>query len=187
MALTIREKADTLGTWRWASVFLMETLARWVPTTPELEVKTLFGLHVWDLAQHADELGKRTNDLRAPLHYSRRPAAGYAAALEALGGAAPTAERVAGFYDAALPDLERRYRAYLEETDHLLDQPTVRVLERLLRDIERMQADRRATQAERSDLALAAPAWSAGLATRFAPAAGMVEPRPAAGVGAEVA
>ena len=185
MSLTIREKADTLGTWRHTNVFLMETLARWVPSTPELEVKTLFGQHLWDLAQHADEIGKRTADLRAPLHYSRKPAAAYAGALEALAGTSGTAERVAGFYDAALPDLERRYRAYLADTDHLLDQPTVRILERFAGDIARMQADRAAVAAERSDLPLTAPGWVEQLRARLG--AAMVEPRPAAGAGAEVA
>lgn len=187
MSLTIREKADTLGTWRHATVFLMETLARWVPSTPELEVKTLFGLHIWDLAQHADELGKRTADLRAPLHFTRKPTPSYTDALNALAAVDGTAERVAGFYDAALPDLERRYRAYLADTDHLLDQPTVRILERLLRDLERLQADRVAVQAERPDLPLAAPQWSGQLAAQLGAPSGMVEPRPAAGAGAEVA
>jgi len=186
MSLTIREKADTLGTWRHTNVFLMETLARWVPTTPELEVKTLFGQHLWDLAQHADEIGKRTADLRAPLHYNRKPTAGYAEALDALAGASGTAERVAGFYDAALPDLERRYRAYLADTDHLLDQPTVRILERLVGDIARMQADRKGVAAERSDLPLTAPGWAEALSGRLRAPGGMVEPRPA-GAGAEVA
>ena len=50
MALILREKAEYLATLRWLEVFLMETLARWVPTTPEMEVKVLFGRHLWDAA-----------------------------------------------------------------------------------------------------------------------------------------
>lgn len=73
MGLILREKAEHLGTFRWLEVFLMETLARWVPTTPEMEVKILMGRHIWDAAQHADALGKRTFELRAPLHYTLTP------------------------------------------------------------------------------------------------------------------
>ena len=50
MGLSIREKADTVGTLRFASVFAMESLARWIPTTPELEAKVCFGRHVWEFA-----------------------------------------------------------------------------------------------------------------------------------------
>ena len=57
-----------LATFRYVAVFLMETAARWTPLTPELEVKLLFGRHLWEFAQHADMLGQRT--ARA----ARRPA-----------------------------------------------------------------------------------------------------------------
>ena len=90
MTLTVRERADTIGTLRFISVFAMETLARWVPTTPDLEAKIIFGRHIWEFAQHADALGKRTHELRAALHYSPEPTAGSLAALQ-------RAERAAGF------------------------------------------------------------------------------------------
>jgi len=68
MSLTISQKADALGTYRFVCARLMETLAAWVPTSPELEVKTLFGRHLWHLAQAADQIGHRTVELRAKLH-----------------------------------------------------------------------------------------------------------------------
>jgi len=77
MGLIVREKAEYLATFRWMEVFLMEMLARWVPTTPEMEVKVLMGRHIWDAAQHADALGKRTFELRAPLHYTLAPLPAY--------------------------------------------------------------------------------------------------------------
>ena len=43
MTLTVKEKAEYLGVFRWMEVFLMETLASWVPTTPEMEIKVLSG------------------------------------------------------------------------------------------------------------------------------------------------
>src|ERR1035438_9832457 len=94
-------------------VFLMETLASWVPTTPEMEVKVLFGRHVWELAQNADGLGKRTFELRAPLHYTLRPLDSMAAVLEPLRELQPTGDRIHVFYDAIVPALTARYQRYL--------------------------------------------------------------------------
>ena len=52
--LTVKERGQFVATLRYVHVSLMETLAAWVPTTPEMEVKLLFGEHIWDVAQHAD-------------------------------------------------------------------------------------------------------------------------------------
>ena len=79
MGLILREKAEYLATFRWLEVFLMETLARWVPTTPELEVKVLMGRHIWDAAQHADagnggrHAGQDPSDLRRAASGPRLP------------------------------------------------------------------------------------------------------------------
>jgi hypothetical protein len=175
MTLTIRDKADTLGTFRFVSVHLMETLARWVPTTPELEVKTLFGRHVWDLAQHADALGKRTFELRAALHYSRRPAAAYGRELDRLTAVTKTADRIVNMYDVLLADLAARYDTYLKEADPLLDEPSVRVISRIVADFPRLASDRAAVLGERAELA-APPRSTNGLGA----IAQMVEFRPAA-------
>ena len=115
MGLTIRQKADRIGTFRFVSVYLMETLARWVPTTAELEAKVLFGRHVWDFAQHADQLGRRTGELRAAAQYSLRPAAGYFKVLETMAAAPGTPERVSGFYDGLLPDLDHQEHEHAPE------------------------------------------------------------------------
>jgi len=53
--LNVKARAEAVGTFRHVNVFLMETLAAWVPSTPEMEVKVLFGRHLWLIAQLADE------------------------------------------------------------------------------------------------------------------------------------
>jgi hypothetical protein len=142
MTFTVRQKGDTLATFRFASVRLMETLARWIPTTPELEVKIIFGRHVWELAQHADMLGTRTGELRLPLQYSRPPTGPFAEVLDTLAAAKTTADRVDGFYRGILPIMEARYHEYLDQTDAVMDEPSVRVLTRVLADCERMRTER---------------------------------------------
>jgi hypothetical protein len=138
VTLTVKQRAETIGTFRYIEVALMETLARWTPTTPEMEVKVLFGRHIWELAQHADALGRRTHELRAALHYTQKPAAAYLDFLAQLDGVTETADRIAAFYDVTLPALARRYEAFLAATDHLLDAPSVKVVRRILSDMAEM-------------------------------------------------
>ena len=153
MGLTIIQKADTLGTFRFVLVRFMETLAAWVPTSPELEVKTLFGRHLWQLAQHADAIGHRTIELRAKLHYERPPHQNYLTAVRLVQDLAGSGDRIAAFYDGVLPDLASRLSGYLAQTDELLDAPTVEIFRRVLGDFERMQADRAKIGAQRPDIA----------------------------------
>jgi hypothetical protein len=142
MKLDVKERGRAVATYRSVLVTLMETVARWVPTTPEMEVKTLFGAHIWDLAQHADAFGKRTHELRLPLQHSIPPTEEYSGWLSALGALEQTGERIAALYDVALPALAARYRDYLGRTDELMDAPTVRIIERILADNERMFRER---------------------------------------------
>jgi hypothetical protein len=116
----------------------METLAAWTPTTPEMEVKLLFGGHIWDMAQHADMLGKRTHELRMPLQHSLVPVEPYVTLLDEGRDVTATADRIAIFYDAILPSLAKRFDAYLAATDALLDAPSVRIIERIASEQARM-------------------------------------------------
>lgn len=144
MPLTVRERGATVATLRWIHVRLMETLASWVPTTPEMEVKLLFGAHVWDIAQHADALGKRTYELRMPLQHSIEPCEPYQRLVTDLVQIQDTAERLAYFYDGVLIALARRYRHYLDRTDELLDAPTVRILRHIMAEQSRMRSENQA-------------------------------------------
>jgi len=120
----------------------MRILAQWVPTTPEMEAKVLFGRHVWDCARHADAFGKRAFEMRAPLNYMLPPTDAYRGFLDDVAALEPAANRIAAFYDVVLAALAEHYGRYLEGTDDLMDEPTVRILEGALRDLERMRAER---------------------------------------------
>lgn len=187
MGLSLRARADTVATFRFVSVAAMETLARWVPTTPELEVKILFGRHIWDFAQHADALGRRTADLRLPAHHSLRPRDAYVALLETVAQAGTPMQRIVGLYDVLLPDLSARCRRYLDATDQLLDEPTVRILERMIADYARLMAERATIGTERPDLVATDPDWAARLRAATAGVGEWVAFRPAATANAETA
>jgi len=142
MALNVQQRAESLGTFRWIAVRLMRLLAEWVPTTPEMEVKVLFGRHVWDFARHADAFGRRAFELRAPMHYTLVPAAPFVEWLREIATAETAADRVAAIYDAALPAIAERYSGYLRSTDRLMDEPSARILESALADLDRMGLER---------------------------------------------
>jgi hypothetical protein len=142
MGLNVQQRAESIGTFRWIAVRMMRKLAEWIPTTPQMEVKVLFGRHVWDCARHADAFGRRAFELRAPLHYTLPPTREYLDWLEPLEAAQSAADRVAALYDVAFPSFRARYAAYLDATDALMDEPTVRILESAMADLERMDADR---------------------------------------------
>jgi hypothetical protein len=141
MSMTVDERVQWIATFRFIEVRLMEIAAAWTPTTPEMEAKVMLGRHIWDFAQHADALGKRTFEMRRPEQFSQRPVEEYVALLDEVARVAPTADRLAGLYDALLPGLEQRYRHYLEETDALLDAPSVVTIERILVDFPRQRTE----------------------------------------------
>ncbi|MGH9458181.1 MAG: hypothetical protein ACRD2J_11150 [Thermoanaerobaculia bacterium] len=141
MSLSVKDRAQRIATFRYIEVRLMETVAAWTPLVPEMEVKVLFGRHIWDFAQHADALGKRTFELRQPLHTSRAPREDYLAFLGEIADLDATDARLGGLYEVLIPGLVRRYREYLDATDHLLDAPSVVIIERILTDLERQRRD----------------------------------------------
>lgn len=143
MSLSVKDRAQRIATFRFIEVRLMETVAAWTPLVPEMEVKVLFGRHIWDFAQHADALGKRTFELRQPMHHTREPHETYLSFLGEIADLEETEARLGGLYEVLIPGLEKRYREYLEETDHLLDAPSVVMIERILTDLERQKNEGR--------------------------------------------
>ena len=178
MQLNVKQRGDHVATFRWIQVRLMETLARWVPTTPETEVKLTFGAHIWDVAQHADSLGRRASELRLPALSSFEPSAGYVRFLDDLAAIPQTDQRVAAFYDCMLPALERRYRDYAARVDPLLDGPTLRIVEHILFDTARMKTECQALREEVPGVALTNSAWLDGLRRHEAEIADIVVGRP---------
>ncbi|HEX6737738.1 MAG TPA: hypothetical protein VF310_05695 [Vicinamibacteria bacterium] len=159
MGLSVAERGRRLSTFRFVQVRLMEIAAAWTPTTPEMEVKVLLGRHIWDLAQHADALGKRTFELRLPAQHSLRPAEDYVRLLHDVAALEPTAERLAALYDAVLPGLDQRYARYLEASDPLLDAPSRVIVERIRADLARLRAEAQAVRAELGLAAADPAAW----------------------------
>lgn len=148
--MSVNDRAYAVATFRFISVRLMEIVARWTPTTPEMEVKILFGRHIWDFAQHADTLGKRTFELRQPEQFSKRPVDSYVQLLDDMAELQPTAERIGALYDGLLPALDKRYREYVSAADPILDEPSIIIIDRITADLRRMRDDANAVRRERA-------------------------------------
>jgi hypothetical protein len=141
VSLGVQERARRIGTFRFVEVRLMEIVAAWTPTTPELEVKVVFGRHIWDFAQHADALGRRMFELRQPAQRSLEPARAYVDLLDEMAAIEETAARLAALYDLILPGLQQQYEAYAGAVDAMLDAPSLVIVERILADGRRQRAD----------------------------------------------
>ena len=139
--LSVADRARRIGTFRFVEVRLMETVAAWTPTTPEMEAKVMFGRHIWDFAQHADALGKRIFELRQPAQRSFDPAPGYLALLGEVAATPDTAGRLAALYDVLLPAVQGEYRRYAGEVDATLDAPSLVIVERIVADGDRQRRD----------------------------------------------
>jgi hypothetical protein len=135
-----------------------------------MEVKVVFGRHIYDFALHADALGKRTFELRCPEQFSRPPAEPFARLLEDAALAASTADRLAALYDAVLPGMDARYREYLGRTDALVDAPSCVIVERILDDYARQRRD-----AERVRREIGVPIADAGELARRGAAIASIE------------
>jgi hypothetical protein len=146
--MSVSERCTAVATFRHVSVWLMETAARWTPITAEMEAKVMFGRHIWEFAQMADILGKRTFELRRHEHYTVPPSAAYQAFLAEAMAAPTAADRISALYDGVLPGLIARYRAYVAATDEILDEPTIILAERIVQTLERQRGEAAALMAE---------------------------------------
>jgi hypothetical protein len=169
MITSVNERGRSIATFRYICVWAMETTARWTPITPEMEAKVMMGRHIWEFAQMADALGKRTFELRLrtfelrlPEQHSIPPVAEYDAFLKEVVKTGTTADRTAAFYDGVLPGLLARFKGYIAATDEILDEPSIIILQRAIVDLERQRID--AAQLQR-ELKLSSGA-AAGVAAR---------------------
>jgi hypothetical protein len=102
-----------------------------------MEAKVMFGRHIWDYAQMADWLGKRTLELRRHEHYTLRPVEAYDTLLRQVAAVEGTGNRTSSLYNGLVPGLVARYRRYRAATDPILDEPSIVIIDRIVRDLER--------------------------------------------------
>lgn len=103
--------------------------AAFLPSTPEWEAKCALALHGWIDADHAASLFARIAEMREPPPTAADvPDEQLCAGLDEALAASTTPARAGALYGALRPALRTAIARYLERTNHLCDQPTVRLL-----------------------------------------------------------
>jgi hypothetical protein len=137
---SVDESAELIRHWRYAVERMMRILGGWIALTPELSAKLLLGRHVWDNAQHADALGRRLPELRAPAQVSAPVNAAFVAFMDALEEPErppQTVERLVGVYRVLKPHLVAVYEEHLGRVNAVYEPPTERLISRLVEDERR--------------------------------------------------
>jgi len=135
----IEENARRIGNYRWAETRLFETLGGWVDTVPELDVKTMLGIHCHKHAWHAELWHERLPALHEmPADRLTAPAnEAMVRLVEALtepDSPHQTIEKLTGVYRLLIPRLIAAYTHHQTVTKELTDGPTSRALKLILQD-----------------------------------------------------
>src|ERR671922_2810637 len=128
---TVRENSQRLANYRYLEVQLMEMIAGWCHTTPEIAFKAAFGYHVYDHAQAADLPGERLEQLRSARARDEPATDEFARLCEHVWNLTETVDRLVAVYRVLEPHLVSTYVYHADATDPLTDTPTVRLLRHL--------------------------------------------------------
>lgn len=132
--------AQRLRHYAYVEMRLMEAQAGWLPFIPHAELKIEIGYHIYDDACHVDEVRRRLPEVGA-FDQKLTPAnERFVIFLNELTNTEDLFERLAGLYLVLRPQLAAAYRAHLLHDDTVCNQPTVRILERLIEHHERLTA-----------------------------------------------
>lgn len=128
---SVQENSRRLANYRYLEVELMELLAGWSHTTPQLALKATCGYHVYDHAQAADMLGERLEQLRSSRERGEPATDAFAQLCEYVWLLDSTVDRLVAVYRVLEPHLVSTYVYHADATDPLADAPTVRLLRHL--------------------------------------------------------
>jgi Protein of unknown function (DUF455) len=128
---SVAENSQRLANYRYLEIQLMEMIAGWSHTTPQLAYKATFGYHVYDHARNADELGERLEQLRSGRDREEPATDEFAQLCEHVWRLESTIDRLVAVYRVLEPHLVSTYVYHADATDPLTDTPTVRLLRHL--------------------------------------------------------
>jgi hypothetical protein len=116
---------------------LVHRSAGWLPLVGEFELKYRLGDHLHDDARAVSRVKRRLYELRHPSEYPGAPGGELGVLLDRLAGAPGPDEYLAIAYGEAKPALVRAMRIHLETLDPVSDEPSLRLLSKLVEGQER--------------------------------------------------
>ncbi len=139
----VETTARRVRNFRYAEEWMMMMLGGWLATIPEVPVKTGLGKVIWEGAKAADEFGKRLPELRCGKRAAESSEAGNQAFADFIQEIAEpetpdlTIEKLAGVFDVLKPHLVQLYERHMRETDQIADDPTIEILDEIVRKTKR--------------------------------------------------
>ena len=139
----VETTARRVRNFRYAEEWMMMMLGGWLATIPEVPVKTGLGKIIWEGAKAADEFGKRLPELRCGKRAAESSEAGNQAFADFIQEIADpespdlTIEKLAGVFDVLKPHLVQLYERHTRETDQIADDPTIEILDEIIRKTKR--------------------------------------------------
>src|SRR6266516_708598 len=126
--LSVEECVGRLKRYHYAFKRLHEVFTHRITAEPIYELKMAFSLHAHLCAEHVTALRKRVGEMREPpLGLEEIPHEGLQIFLDEILAAPSTEELVLGLYGKAIPVLRAAMQKHLEDTNPLVDQPSVRL------------------------------------------------------------
>lgn len=139
--LSVAEATTVLHRLAYAKQRLAIAAAAFLPSTPEWEAKCALALHGWLDAEHAAVLYARLAELREPSPGPADiPEGPLRMAFDELFAAPDTPSRLIGLYAVLRPHVRDTVDDYLNATNPLCDQPSVRILRHVLEDEQQICA-----------------------------------------------
>lgn len=126
--LAVDECVSRLKRYHYAFKRLHQIFTARITAEPIYELKMGFSLHAYLCAEHVSALRKRVAEMREPpLGLEQVPDPHLEIFFDEILAAPATEELALGLYEKALPALQSALQRHLAETNHLVDQPSVRV------------------------------------------------------------
>src|SRR6266571_3215134 len=135
--LSVEECVRRLKRYHYAFKRLHQIFTARITAEPLYELKMGFSLHAHLCAEHASALRRRVGEMREPpLGLDIVPSGDLAMFFDEILSAPATAELLLGLYEKAVPALKRALDRHLEQTNRLVDHPTVRLCRFALLELE---------------------------------------------------
>jgi uncharacterized ferritin-like protein (DUF455 family) len=131
VAETVERTKDHVG----RCVRVADVLALWAITTPEAELKTLFGRHLYWSIQAAERLRLRLAELAVDIDPRKITSPQAADDFSVCHAALRSPDKMTVLYQQVLPALQASMSDHARRTGIIADEPTIRILEDLVAGI----------------------------------------------------
>ena len=141
LGLSIDRCVSRLKRHHWAFRRLHEIFIRRLTAEPLYELKMAFSLHAYYCAEHAAAWRQRVGEMREPpLGLDEVPHPAFALFFDEIAAAPDTPTLLVGVYRQALPALRTALRRHLNETNPLVDHPSIRIIRFAMIEVDEMIA-----------------------------------------------